>query len=84
ILVLSFIGIFIAGTLSLGKFLNAIPPCGAGSSGCLKVETDPSSNWGPIPVAYVGLLAYITFAGLAIIRQQKGLVGTRMLVNLGY
>lgn len=83
-IVLAFIGIFIAGTLSLGKFWNAVPPCGSSSSGCLKVETDPSSTWGPIPVAYVGLLAYVALAALAIVRQRKGLAPMRMLVNAGY
>ena len=83
-IVLSFIGIFIAGTLSLGKLMNVIPPCGAVAAGCLQVETDKSSMWFGIPVAYFGLGAYLTLATIGIIRQRNGLAKSRNLVNLGY
>ena len=83
-IVLSFIGIFIAGTLSLGKLMNVIPPCGAVAAGCLQVETDKSSMWFGIPVAYFGLGAYVTLAALGFIRQRNGLAKSRNLVNIGY
>lgn len=74
----SFVGIFVAGVLSLGKFLHVSVPCGA-SHGCDTVASDPSSYlFGVIPIAYIGLGAYLVFAACAALRAHLG--PTRLLV----
>jgi len=83
LLVLSFIGLFVAGALSIEKLMNVSLPCG-NTSGCDKVAAHPSSMlFGVIPVAYIGLAGYILFAALAIIRSMKTPWDVR-LVNLGF
>ncbi len=71
LLVLAFIGLFVAGALSIEKYMNVMLPCG-NSAGCAMVADDPSSSlFGVIPVAYIGLLGYLLMAGLAISRSVK-------------
>jgi protein-disulfide isomerase len=67
---LGFVGIFIAGVLSLAKVMDVQVPCG-GASSCETVTNDPSSMFlGIIPVAYIGLGAYLFFTALAIWRSM--------------
>lgn len=70
LLVLAFIGLFVAGALSLEKVLNISLPCG-NNTGCDIVASDPSSSLFHIPVAYIGFLGYIAMAGLAIARTMR-------------
>lgn len=67
--VLSLVGIFIAGSMSIAKFFNVMIPCGLRNE-CAVVEAHPSSEWFNIPVAYIGLAAYIFFAAVAILRMN--------------
>ncbi|MDR3687925.1 MAG: vitamin K epoxide reductase family protein [Fimbriimonas sp.] len=83
LLVLSFIGLFVAGSLSLEMYLNVVLPCGPGH-GCAVVASDPSSRlFGILPVAYIGFAGYILFAGLAIARALT-VVNDRKLVQIGF
>jgi len=83
LLVLSFIGLFVAGALSMEKALHIVLPCG-NKTGCDLVASDPSSSlFGVLPVAYIGLGGYLLFAGLAIARSMKTPYDTR-LVTGGY
>lgn len=66
---LSLVGIFIAGCLSIAKYFNVILPCGA-RNGCSIVEAHPSSEWFGVPVAYIGLLAYLFFAVVSALRMH--------------
>ncbi len=83
-LALATVGIFIAGVLSLSHFLGVVPPCGAVSGGCERVATHPSSAWFGVPVAYLGLGAYLALAAMAAIRGIKGLSNARFLTYAGY
>jgi uncharacterized membrane protein/predicted DsbA family dithiol-disulfide isomerase len=56
-------GLFAAGVLSLGHFLKLPVPCG-GSSGCLTVALHPASKLFGVPIAYLGLAAYVFFIWL--------------------
>jgi protein-disulfide isomerase/uncharacterized membrane protein len=84
LLILSFVGILIAGELSLAKWMDVIPPCGP-SEGCASVTTDPSSMlFGVIPIAYIGLGAYLAFAALAILRTTSHASKFLRLSLIGY
>lgn len=84
ILVLAFVGLFIAGTLSIEAATGAIVPCGAGSNGCELVARHPSSRIAGVPVAYLGVIGYLLIGGLAILRASKGVHNVKTLVNAGY
>jgi len=83
LLVLAFVGLFVASALSMEKALNISLPCG-NTSGCDMVASHPSSMlFGVIPVAYIGFLGYILMAGLAVARAMRTPYNP-MLVTVGY
>ncbi|MGV3617476.1 MAG: thioredoxin domain-containing protein [Fimbriimonas sp.] len=83
LLVLAFVGLFVAGTLSIEAKTGAVVPCGP-SGGCALVAQHPSSKLFGIPVAYIGFVGYLLLAGLAIMRASKGVHQSRGLVTAGY
>ncbi len=83
LLVLSFVGLFVASALSIEKLLNIQLPCG-NSTGCASVAADPSSMlFGVIPVAYIGFIGYLLLAALAVVRTLKS-PNDPMLTKIGY
>jgi len=81
---LSFVGLFVAGVLSLAKVLHVSVPCGAAKS-CDVVTNHPSSMlFGVFPIAYIGFGAYVVLAALALYRSFGPLGGFRIAVVLGY
>ncbi|RYG45535.1 hypothetical protein EON79_12420, partial [bacterium] len=80
-LVLSLIGLYIAGTMSLEKWLGIQAPCGTGD--CSKVTNHPLAFWGQIPVAFVGLAGYLLLTTISAIRSDQTAAESRPLVKLG-
>ncbi len=83
LLVLGFIGIFDASLLSLEVAFRLNLNCGA-DGGCATVASDPRAYWFGMPVAFIGLAAYLAFTVLAGIRGIVGLGRTKPLVYVGY
>lgn len=83
IIVLSLVGLFVAGNLSLSHLLNIELPCGA-TNDCGKVASDSWSKLAGIPIAYFGFLAYAAFAGLGILRSVQGVFKNLNLFTLSY
>ena len=83
ILVLSFAGLFVAGSLSVSKLFGLGLPCGA-AHGCDIVNNHPSSSWFGIPVAYFGFLGYALIAALAAARAGMAPERARPLALAGY
>lgn len=81
-LFLSFVGLYIAGVLSVAKFLSASVPCGA-SHGCETVANHWTAHALGIPTAYLGFLAYAAFAALSYVRLINPKLGRKTLV-IGY
>ena len=54
------------------------------SGGCEKVLSHPSSSWFGIPVAYFGLLGYLSLTALAATRAVMGLEKTKLLITAAY
>lgn len=79
-LALSFLGIFIATSMTIAHLTHTTLPCGA-SSGCEKVAADQSSYLFGIPISVFGLLAYIVLAALAIARSFG--IAPRLLSKVG-
>lgn len=80
---LAFLGLFIAGVLSIEAGLNLAVPCGP-SGGCARVAADPSSKFFGIPVAYFGVAGYAALAFLAVFRTTMPANRWKTLVNVGY
>jgi uncharacterized membrane protein len=55
----AFGGLLAAGVLSAGHISKLPVPCGS-SSGCVAVASHPSSKFAGIPIAFFGVVAYIT------------------------
>ncbi|MEA2552824.1 MAG: hypothetical protein QOJ65_1000 [Fimbriimonadaceae bacterium] len=77
-LLLGFAGVFIAGVMSLAHAMARSIPCGE-NGGCNVVAQDPSSQIFGIPVAYLGLGAYVVLAAISAIRALRGLSRTQPL-----
>ncbi|MER3543122.1 MAG: vitamin K epoxide reductase [Chloroflexota bacterium] len=71
ILILSALGILIAGYLTYVHIAQAKPYC-AGLGDCERVNTGPYSQIAGIPVALLGLLAYAALFGAALIVLRGG------------
>lgn len=80
-LVLAVVGLFIAGTLSLGHILEVVVPCGL-QKGCDIVTTSPFAKWFGLPVAYFGFASYALLAGMAFMRMRGG-ADARSLIGWG-
>ncbi len=84
LLVLAFVGLYVAGVLSLGHLLDANIPCG-GSSDCATVANHAASKFfGVLPVAYLGFLAYVGLAAVAGMRALKSMRNAQSLVTAGF
>lgn len=86
LILLGVLGMFVAGVLSMEHRYMLEIPCSTGG-GCETVARHPSSYIGGaanIPVAYVGLLGYIFFTCLAIVRGFTGRYGSKLLTLTGY
>lgn len=83
ILALSFVGLFVAGALSVTKLLHLGLPCGV-AHGCDKVNNHPSAYWFGVPVAYVGFGGYALIAALAVARAGMGPARAKPLALAGY
>ncbi len=86
LIALGFLGLFIAGTLTLAKAMHVVLPCGAGGGegSCQAVSEHPTAFWFGIPVAYFGLAGYLAITALAIVRELTGRELSRPLVGLGF
>jgi len=68
---LSWIGVFIAGTLTYAHFAHMVPPCSSDEMGCAVVQTSKQSMFmDKIPVALLGLVAYLLLLAMAVIRSN--------------
>jgi protein-disulfide isomerase/uncharacterized membrane protein len=54
----AFVGLFSASVLGVAHVLDLPVPCG-GSRGCATVAAHPSSKWFGVPVAFLGVAAYL-------------------------
>lgn len=79
-MLLASVGIFVAGTLSIGHAMAKSVPCGE-NGGCETIAQHPSSLIFGVPVAYLGLAAYLAIAGISVLRALSGVSATR---KMGY
>jgi protein-disulfide isomerase len=68
---LAWAGVFVSGVLSYGHAAARSIPCGAGA-GCDAVSQHEIGKWFGVPVAFIGLAAYIVLGTLATARMYCG------------
>ncbi|MBX3119604.1 MAG: vitamin K epoxide reductase family protein [Fimbriimonadaceae bacterium] len=83
IIILSSIGMFIAGVLTLAHYSNALAPCSMTVS-CAKVTDSVVAMIGPVPLAAIGLLAYIVFLAFAVARIFVGFKESQAYTKLTF
>src|SRR5512136_1935647 len=66
IIILALLGIFVSGYLSWSRFSGEAVYCG-GASSCELVNNSRYAYLGDIPVAFMGLLAYLAILALSLI-----------------
>jgi uncharacterized membrane protein len=80
-LVLTLLGIAIAGYLTYVHYEGLSPVCTTG--GCERVQASSYSEIGPIPVALLGLIGYLLILGSLLVRGDVGRALTFMLSLTG-
>ena len=65
-LILGFLGFIVATYLTILHYKNALPPCNL-TSNCEKVLTSQFATIGPIPLALLGSLFYLTVIVLCVL-----------------
>ena len=85
-LVLSVLGIGVAGYLTLVHFTGLEPLCASGGGGCERVQSSAQSELAGVPVALLGLLAYVVLLGttLADGEAARAVAALTALVGFGF
>lgn len=65
-IVLSLLGIGVAGYLTYVHYADLNPVCVGGGGGCAIVQASDQSKLAGVPVALLGLLAYVTLLACAV------------------
>jgi uncharacterized membrane protein len=81
-LVLSLLGIAIAGYLTYVHYEGLSPVCTTG--GCERVQASSYSEIGQIPVALLGLIGYVVILASLAVRGDVGRAATFMLTLAGF
>ena len=83
-LLLSLLGIGVAGYLTYVHYADISPICAGGSHGCEKVQASDQSKLIGIPVALLGLLSYITLLVLNALRGEMARTGAALVAVIGF
>jgi uncharacterized membrane protein len=83
-LILSLLGIGVAGYLTYVHYADISPICAGGSGGCERVQASDQSKLAGIPVALLGLLSYVTLLGLNWLRGELARLGAALVAVIGF
>ena len=80
---LAVLGLGVAGYLTYVHYEGARPVCGLGGD-CEKVQTSEWSKLAGIPVALLGLLAYVTILASLLVRREEALIAATLTALVGF
>lgn len=84
-MVLSIVGMYVAGVLSYSSALNVQVPCSVNSTtNCALVTSSEAGKLLGIPVAYLGFLTYVLILGFAIMRARSSGKQWDLFSKLGF
>jgi uncharacterized membrane protein len=81
-IVLSVLGVLVAGYLTVVHFADLEPVCAGGGGGCAIVQASDQSELAGIPVALLGLLSYLVLLGANLVRDDERALMLAALVSL--
>jgi uncharacterized membrane protein len=82
-LVLAVLGIGVAGYLTYVHYEGIRPVCGIGGD-CEKVQSSEWSELAGIPVALLGLLAYVAILASLLVRREEALIAGALISLVGF
>jgi uncharacterized membrane protein len=82
-IVLSVLGLGVAGYLTWVHYADLDPVCVGGGGGCAKVQASEQSELAGVPVALLGLLAYVVLLGASVLRGDLALVVASLTALVG-
>jgi uncharacterized membrane protein len=80
---LALLGAAIAGYLTWVHYSGLEPICAGGGGGCERVQSSSYADLAGVPVALLGLIGYLTIAGLLWAPGELGRVGPALLALIG-
>ncbi len=83
-LVLSALGIGVAGYLTLVHFTGLEPLCASGGGGCERVQSSAQSELAGVPVAVLGLLGYAAILAACALRGEAARVFGALVAVSGF
>jgi len=84
-MVLSIVGMYVAGVLSYSSALKVQVPCSVNSTtNCAQVTSSEAGKLLGIPVAYLGFLTYVLILGFAIMRARSSGKQWDLFSKLGF
>ena len=83
-LILSILGIGVAGYLTYVHYADISLICAGGSGGCEKVQASDQSKLAGIPVALLGLLTYITLLVANALRGDLARTAAALVAVIGF
>jgi uncharacterized membrane protein len=82
--VLALLGIGVSSYLTYEKLIGGQLVCLGGGQGCEIVQYSPYSQIGPIPVAVLGLIGYLSFLVVTALQLRSSRERRRMLAGLNF
>ena len=82
-IVLSVLGVGVAGYLTWVHYADLEPVCVGGGGGCARVQASEQSELAGIPVALLGLLAYVTLVVTNVLRGELALTAATLTALVG-
>jgi uncharacterized membrane protein len=83
LLILTFVGIGIAGYLTYVHYEGLSPIC-AINQGCEKVQSSKYAKVGGVPVPLIGLIGYIGILGTLLVRGELARLATAAMAYVGF
>lgn len=83
-IVLSLLGIGVAGYLTYVHYAELSPVCVGGGGGCAKVQASDQSELLGVPVALLGLLGYVVLLGCSLLATEAARVLGALTAIVGF
>lgn len=82
--VLSVLGIGVAGYLTYVHYAELSPVCVGGGGGCAKVQASDQSELAGVPVAVLGLASYVLLLAASLLRTETARSAAALTAIVGF